>query len=324
MTYAGLVYYDRTLALQTQEVVPQGLDINFYAFRHPLEFFGRQCQFAEFEVSELSASSYLTMLGQGDDRFVGIPVFVSRYFRHSQVYVNKNADIARPQDLVGRRVGIPEYQMTAAVWIRGILQEEYSVRPEDMHWFTGGLWTPGYHKRLDVELPSNVKLEVISEANTLEAMLDIGELDALVSVQPPKSFGSSDSPVQRLFPNSREVERAYYVRTKIFPIMHLVVIRRDVYEAGRWIAGSLFDAFTRAKVAGYERMRTLTALAVALPWLASELEDVDALFGGDAFPYGVEANRKAMEQLASYEWQQGLTPRQITVEEMFVPELLGT
>src|ERR1019366_10690495 len=127
LTYAGLVYLDRTLALQTREVVPQGIDINYYAFRHPLEFFGRQCQFAEFDVSELSASSYLAMLGQGDQRFVGLPIFVSRYFRHSQVYINRHAGITKPQDLVGRRVGVPEYQMTAAVWIRGILQDDYGV-----------------------------------------------------------------------------------------------------------------------------------------------------------------------------------------------------
>jgi 4,5-dihydroxyphthalate decarboxylase len=322
-TYAGLVYYDRTLALKTGEVVPDGVDLAFAEFRHPLDFFGRQCQSAEWEVSELSASSFLAMTGQGDDRFVGLPVFVSRYFRQSQVYVNQNA-VSAPEDLVGKKVGIPEYQMTAGVWVRGILQDEFGVRPEQLRWFTGGLWRPGYHKRNDIPTPPGLSLQVIPEDRTLEGLLDSGELDALVSVQPPRSFNQPGSPVQRLFPDYRAVERDYYRRTGIFPIMHLVVLRRDVYEANPWVARSLFDAFCRAKDDGYRRMRTLTALAVSLPWLVSDLDEVDELFGGDAFPYGVAANRHVLQELARYEAEQGLSPREIGVEEMFVPELLET
>lgn len=319
LTYSGLLYLDRTLPLLLDQVRPEGIDFNYVVCDSPGDLFRRQCQYAQFEVSEMSSSSYLAMLGQGDGRFTAIPVFPSRNFRHSQIYVHAGAGIREPADLRGRRVGILEYQMTAAVWIRAFLKHDYGVDPTELSWFMGGLIEPGWAERLTIAPAPGVVVRSIAANQTLEGMLEAGELDALVTVQPPQCFGRSQS-VQRLFPDYEAVEREYYRRTGHFPIMHLVVIRRDAYERNRWIALALYEAFERAKALGSRRLRAITGLAVSLPWLASALDGVDTDFGGDAFPYGVEENRGTLEALTDYAAEQGISSRKIEVAELFAPE----
>jgi 4,5-dihydroxyphthalate decarboxylase len=277
-------------------------------------------QFAEFDAAEMSTCSYFMMAGRGDKRFVALPIFPSRSFRHSQVYINFKAGIRRPQDLSGRNVGILDYQMTAALWIRAFLQHDYGVTPDKVRWWTGGLYTPEFAERMPMTPPAGVHLKRIPEHETLEGMLLSGKLDALVTVEPPRSFLAGSPDVARLFPNYREIEKEYFLRTGFFPIMHLVVLRRDVYEKNRWIAVSLVEAFETAKQVGKARMHYQGAYAVALPWLNAEMETVESLFGGDALPYGVAKNRKILEQMVVYAHEQGFTDHKLNVDELFAIE----
>jgi 4,5-dihydroxyphthalate decarboxylase len=324
LEYAGLLYWDRTLALRTGEVVPDGIDLRYRVFEDPGELFVRQCRDAEFDLSELSFSSYLAMISRGDDRFVGIPIFPSRHFRHAQLYVNADAGISRPEDLRGRTVGVLEYQMTAALWIRAFLQHDYDVPPSAVDWVTGGLRTPEYVERLELELPADVSLRRIGADETLEGLLESGGIAALISAYPPERMGQPGSRVQHMFPDFRSVERDYYQRTKIFPIMHLVAIRREHYEKYPWIARSLYAAFEHAQEMGSRRIHQITGLAVSLPWLESELAEVERLFDGNPFRGGVRANRATIEALLDYSAEQGLSSRRLAVEEIFAPETLDT
>jgi 4,5-dihydroxyphthalate decarboxylase len=321
LTYGGLLYLDRTLPLLLGDVRIPGVDLNYVTFNSPGDLFRRQAQFAEFDLSEMSLGTYLIMTARGDDRFVGLPIFVSRNFRHSQIYVNKRAGIDRPEDLRGRRVGILEYQMTAALWIRAFLQHDYGIKPSDVHWLTGGLFESRFAERLPLDLPPEISLQQIPDGSTLEAMLHNGELDALVTVQPPQYFNeSADCPVRRLFGDYRSVERDYFARTGHFPIMHLLVLRREIYESHRWLPATLHEGFLRAKHAGIARLRSTTGLAVGTPWLGHELAEIDELFRGDAFPYGVEENRAVLTAMAQYAHEQHMTDRLVDVLELFPPE----
>jgi 4,5-dihydroxyphthalate decarboxylase len=322
LTYAGLSYMDRTYALETGQVKPKGVNLNYVSFSSPGDLFRRQSQYAEFEASEMSASTFIMMISRGDDRFIGIPVFLSRNFRHSQVYVNARSGIEQPPDLIGKNVGVLEYQMTAALWIRAFLQHDYGVKPEDMHWWTGGLTVPGYVQRLAHDLPAGLRLEQIPADQTLEGMLDSGDIDALVTVRPPEPFLRGSANIRRLFPNYWEVERSYFLRTGYFPIMHLVVIRRDVYERHRWIAASLLEAFTAAREVGWRRLRFVDCLAVSLPWLSAQLDDVDHLFGGNPFPYGLSTNHAVLDGMTTYSYEQSLSVRKVNVSELFAHETL--
>lgn len=325
LEYAGLLYWDRTLALRDGSVKPIGVDLTYRVFEDPGELFVRQCQDAEFETSELSLSSYLAMISRGDDRFVGIPVFPSRHFRHAQIYVNVDAGIERPADLIGRRVGVLEYQMTAAVWIRAFLEHDFGVAPSDVDWVTGGLRTPDdFAERLAINLPDDVSLRRIPPETTLESSLENGQISALISAYPPLTMGTEGSRVAPLFADHRAVERDYYARTGIFPIMHLVAIRRDVYEADRSIAMRLYSAFKEAQGVGRQRLHQVAGLAVSLPWLEAELQDTRNLFGDDPFPYGVSANKDVVDALLRYALEQGITVRELEIGDLFAPETLNT
>ena len=322
INYGGLLYWDRTLPLYLGQVVPEGVKFDYHVHENAPALFEQQIQQQPYAVSEMSASSFLVLVGKGDDRFVGLPIYVSRNFRQGQVYVNANSGITHPSDLPGKRVGVLEYQMTAALWIRAFLQHDFGVLPEDLLWQTGGLTQPQWQERLPVALPTGVKLERIPEGETLEGMLERGTIDALVTAQPPKSFATQSGPIRRLFPDHETVERDYYQRTGLFPIMHLVVIRRDVYEANRWLPGVLLDAFNQAKAVGQRRLRAITGLAVGLPWLGPALDTVDEVFDGDAFPYGLNPNAVTLGAMADYAFEQGLTNRRVDLAELCAPELM--
>ena len=318
--------YDRTFALQIGAVTPDGINLNYLKMGVG-ELFERQGRHAEFDVAEMSLSTYSILTGQGDHRMVAIPIFPSRVFRHSCIFVNTGAGIREPKDLVGKRMGCPDYQQTASVWIRGHLQHEYGVGPEQTEWFFGGMNEPeDYAPRIPVNLPADVKTNVISNQQSLDQMLERGEIDAMMSPGVPRSVIRGAPTVARLFPNYQEVEANYYRRTGIFEIMHTVVIKQTVYDDAPWVAMSMYKAFVEAKAyAMAEIKRAPGSLFCALPWLEVHLREVEELMGNDPFPYGLgEQNRMVVATLEQYAHEQGLTPRQLTVEELFAPETHAT
>jgi 4,5-dihydroxyphthalate decarboxylase len=321
LTYAGGLY-DRTVALQNGSVATEGINLNF-VMMHAGEFQRRQARHAEFDASEFSLSTYTILLSQGDRRFVGIPVFPSRRFRHSDIYINTKAGIRTPPDLAGKRVGAMEYQQTAGVWIRGILKDEYGVSGDQIEWYFGGYNEPkNYIERVPIKLPPEVRTVTISNQQCLDAMLARGEIDALIGATPPDSFRARAPNVARLFPNYKDIELDYFKRTGIFPIMHMVVVKRESYAKAPWIAASLYKAFVRAKLQGMRHMdfRYGGGLFCSLPWLWSHLEEVRDEMGPDPFLYGLEENRLVLETFLSYSYTQGMISKELKVQDLFAPE----
>ncbi len=311
--------YDRVRPLMDGRVRVAGADLTFLPFIVEETFF-RMLRHREFDVSELSMSSYVVSLTRPERPFVAIPVFPSRFFRHSCVYLNANSGIREPKDLIGKRVGVPEYQMTAPVWIRGILADEYGVPVDSVTYVTGGEETPNREEKLKLDLPPNIRVERIGPDQTLAQILKTGEIDALHTARKPSTFDGET--VTRLFPDFVPVEREYFQRTGIFPIMHVIAIRREVYEANRWIAMNLFTAFREAQALAYADLRETAALKTMLPWANAAVEEADALMGADFWPYGLEPNRTTLETFLRYHHAQGLSNRLVSPEEMFAPETL--
>ena len=315
--------YDRLRPLREGRVRAEGMELIFLSLG-PEEIFYRQLVHSEFDLSEMSLGSYVTAVSRGDQRFVAIPVFPSRAFRHSGAYVNVDAGIHRPADLTGKRVGVAEYQLTANVWVRGILEDEYGVRPSDVRWFMGGLEQTGRRGKQDLPLPAEIRIEQIPARETLSGMLERGEIDALFSPRMPRPFARGSAKIRRLFPDYRQVEADYFKRTQIFPIMHTVVIRRDVYERDRWIAQSLVKALTQSKRVCADSMYDTAAFVYMLPWMNEDIESARALMGDDWWPYGLDANRKTLETFLRYMTAQGIAPRPLNAEELFAPETVDT
>ena len=312
--------YDRTKPLFQGTVAPEGIELNCLALM-PTETFVRMFRYREFDVSELSLASYSILTARGDCPFIAIPVFLSRFFRHSCIYINAQAGIGRPEDLKGKRVGVPEYQMTAAVFVKGMLQHEYGVAPEDIEWFCGGQEAPGRTSVISYQLPSRIHLREIPAGATLSEMLVNGSLDALVTPNMPSPFLQRSPHVRRLFSNYHAVEMDYYRRTRIFPIMHTVVIRQEIYAESPWMATSLFKAFSQAKALAQKDLYDTEALRLTLPWLIHHIEETRAVLGDDFWPYGVEANRPTLEALTQYIVEQGLAERKLAPEELFAPNV---
>ena len=315
--------YDRTKTLQDGTVHPEGIRLNYLPLQAE-EIFWRMSNFLEFDASEMSLSNHITMVSRGNPPFVAIPVFPSRFFRHSCVFINADSGIQKPQELKGRKVGAPEYSITAAVWIRGMLQDEYGVKTHEMEWFVGGQEEAGRKERVTLKLPSEIKVNPIAPDKTLNGMLESGEIHALISARAPSSFVKGSPNIRRLFPNYKEVEMDYYKRTKIFPIMHVLVIRRALYEQHPWVARSLYKAFSEAKERAIGAMLKITNThAATLPWLFAEVEELKSLFGTDWWPYGIEPNRHVLETLIRYMGEQGLIDRPVKLEELFAPNTAG-
>jgi 4,5-dihydroxyphthalate decarboxylase len=313
--------YDRTRALMDGTVAPDGIEL-VYLNQPVEETFFRMIRHREYDCSEMSLSSYVASLQGDNPPFIAIPVFPSRFFRHSCIFVSAKSGIRKPQDLRGKRIGVPEYQMTAPVWIRGILSDDYGVKVTDVEHFSGGEEEPGRDEKLKLSLPSTIRLKAIPGDKTLSRMLADGELDALVTARAPSTFFSRPDDVRRLFANYVEVEKEYYGRTKIFPTMHTVVIRRDVYAKNPWIAQSLSKAFSEAKRRACRLYDQTAALPAMLPWLVSHIEEIRKEFGDDWWPYGLEPNRKALETFLRYHHEQGLSQRRFAPEELFARETL--
>ena len=310
--------YDRTRALLDGTVQPEGIDLTYVPLV-PEEIFWRMLQYQDFDVSELSMSAYITWTARGDCPFVAIPAFLSRTFRHGCIFINASAGIREPGDLRGRRVGVPDYHMTAALWIRGMLEHEYGVRAADVDWYQGGLQEPGRKERVEYHLPPEIRLTVIPQDQTLDAMLLAGEIDAVFTARMPPSFHHGDPRVTRLFPDYKSAERAYFAKTGLFPIMHCVAIRRAVYDQHPWIAPNLMKALDESKRQAQELAYDFNALRYTLPWLIPDLEETMKLMGADPWPYGIAPNRPALEAMCDYAQEQGLTGRLVTVAELFTP-----
>ena len=318
----GCWNYDRTRGLLEGRIQPDGIDLTYLNMPVEETFF-RMLRHQEFDVAEMSLSSYAVSLFKEQKNFIAIPVFPSRFFRHSCIYVTTKSGIKEPKDLIGKRIGNPEYQMTAPVWIRGILQDEYGVPCDSPTYLTGGEEEPNRPEKLKLDLPPNIKVQPIGERDTLAAMLRDGTIDGFYTARMPSTYkagGMGD--VRRLFENYMEVEQAYYRKTKIFPIMHTVAIRRSLYEQYPWVAMSLYKAFVLAQRETYEDLYVTAALKAMLPWLTKHVEDARALMGDDYWPYGLAPNRATLATFLRYHHEQGLSKRRLEPEELFAPETL--
>jgi len=307
--------YDRTQALRDGTIRPEGIDLNYVTLQ-PAEIFWRMLQFKEFDASEMSLSNHTTLLSTGDTPFVAIPVFPSRVFRHGYFFINTGKGIEKPADLKGKRGGVPEYSMTAAVYMRGLLQHEYGVKPSEIE------WVQGRAARLKHGLPSDVRLSQAAHGAELGDMLERGEIDFLMTANNPLAFRRGASNIRRLFPNYRQVEQDYYRRTKIYPIMHTVVIRRDIHERNPWAALNLYTAFCRAKEHCYRWLSETGSPKASFAWLQPLIEEERAIIGPDWYPYGIGQNRASIEALLQYTHEQGLSERRLELEELFVPSTL--
>ncbi len=311
--------YDRTSALASGRVVPDGIELNVQNLEVE-EIFFRMLRHREFDVAELSLSSYCVGLARGDEHFVAIPVFPSRFFRHSCTFVATQSGIREPKDLVGKRVGVPEYQMPAPVWIRGILQDDYQVDPWSVDYFTGGEEEPGRDEKIELTLPDKFKVRPIGKDQTLAQMLANGELDALYSARTPSTFYAKPTQVRRLFENYVDLEKRYFNRHDIFPIMHVVAIRRPVYEANRWVARALYKAFCEAKRLAQEELLVAASLKTMLPWQIAAVEETVKTLGEDWWSYGFEKNRLVIDTFLRYHHEQGLSSTRLKPEMLFTSE----
>ena len=310
--------YDRTRPLRDGAVKPEGIELN-YLVMSVEEIFWRMMKYEEFDVSELSMGAFLTAAARGRRPFIAIPVFPSRTFRHRCIFVNTGSGIQRPQDLRGKRMGVPEYSMTAAVWLRGLFQHEYGVSPEEIYWIQAGEENPGRKDRVDFETPAGVRLESKAD-RTLNEMIDSGEIDAMISPRMPTCFLEGSPRVRRLFPNYKQVEIDYFKKTGLFPIMHVIVIKRSIYEREPWVAQTLYKAFGEAKDLCMRELYDTNILRMSLPWTSAEYEDTRDLMTADYWPYGLGPNRANLETLHGYLYEQGLIKQRLNLEELFARE----
>lgn len=310
--------YDRTRALWDGRVAVEGVDLTYLQLE-PEETFWRMLRHQEFDAAEMSLAMYAIGRSRGIAPYVAIPVFPSRFFRHSSIYVHSESGITRPSDLIGKRVGVPEYQITAAVWVRGILEREYGVRPAQVTWITGGQERPDQEAKMPLQPLPGVRVEPAPAGRTLNQMLVNGEISALVAARPPSSFMARDERVRRLFPDYPSVEKEYFRRTGIFPIMHTVVIKDEIARAHPWLAQSLTKAFADARALCLHAITNMTALRYMLPWLTADVDEMLELMGDDPWPYGVEANRVTIQTLLDDLVSQGLMERAIDVDALFAP-----
>jgi 4,5-dihydroxyphthalate decarboxylase len=264
----------------------------------------------------------VSLVGKGDCPFVAIPVALSKIFRHDCIYVRPGADIRTPQDLKGKRVGTTQYGSTGLVFMKGMLQHDYGVAAHDIHWFIGGLDAPTQPPLLPLDLPKTVKIDFLGEGKTLEAMMAADELDALFSLYIPDSFLRGEPHIVRLFDDPKAVAQDYYRRTKIFPIMHTVVIRKDVHHANPWVAKSLYEAFCAARDIATEGLYDTDALHLTLPFLIDHVEETWRIFGKDFWSYGLEPNRPTLAAIGQYVHEQHLSPRPVKPEEIFPPTVI--
>ncbi|HUC61040.1 MAG TPA: 4,5-dihydroxyphthalate decarboxylase [Alphaproteobacteria bacterium] len=314
----ALSAYDQTRDLVSGAVRADGIELTALDF--PVEeIFFRFSKYREFDVSEMSFAKYVARRALGDDAFIAIPVFPSRVFRHSSIYVRRKGPVKAPADLKGRRVGVPEWAQTAAVYSRGLLMHEYGLKLRDIHWVQAGVNDPGRVEKVALKLPPGVEIERVADKSLNEMLLE-GAIDAALTAHPPAAIEAGDGRIGRLFANYAELEADYYKRTGIWPIMHTIVLRREIMEEAPWAAMNLLKAFDEARRRSLKRVGDVTASRVPLPWGADLVAKARALFGPELWPYGVEANKRTLDAFLDYAFEQGVTQRRLALAEMFAPQ----
>ncbi len=308
--------YDRVRPILDGRIQIEGCDLNIIPIE-PSEAFLRAYQAQEFDITELSVSSHILTTARGEAPYIAVPAFVSRVFRHSAFYIRTDRNIRTPADLKGKIVGVPEYQMTAALWARGLLSDEYGVKAQDIHWRTGGLEQPGRIERVSLTLPEGFDVQAIPNDQTLNAMLASGKLDALVTAVSPSCFAAGRVDVIRLFPDYRSEEEDYFRRTRMFPIMHTMAVRRSLHETHPWLATSIYKAFRQSKELAIADLSQVGYLYTSLPWLGDELKRTQAVLGSDIWPYGVQKNRRELQAMVRWSVEQGLSARLVSPEDLF-------
>ncbi|MHB1090731.1 MAG: substrate-binding domain-containing protein [Ilumatobacteraceae bacterium] len=308
---------DRVDDLISGAVRPDGIDLQWFTLP-PAEAF-RRMQRGEFDIGEMSLATHIVRVSRGERAFVAIPAFPSRCFRHGAIYVGSRSEIHEPRDLIGCTVGVPEYHMTAALWVRGMLHDDHDIEPSSMKWVTGGLRDPGRRPLVEVSVPGVSILHV--EDRSLDDMLMAGEIDAIVAPQAPPSFFDSRG-TRQMFADPTSIEKEYFLRTRLFPIMHTVAISAAFHDAHPWAAVSLFRAFETARSRALERLRTREPLPVSLPWIQHAVDETIALMGQNFWPYGIESNRATLEAACRYAHDQGLSDRLVDPVELFAPTVV--
>jgi 4,5-dihydroxyphthalate decarboxylase len=293
-----------------RDLRPQGIELT--TLELPIEeIFFRFTRFREWDVSEMSFGKVVSLMSAEAPDIVCIPVFPSRVFRHSAIYIRKGSPLQKPKDLEGKRVGVPEWAQTAGIYVRGMLQHEYGVDLRKIAWFQAGVRQPGRIEKVELRLPEGIAIEKVPDKSLVD-MLAQGELDAVISARAVDG--------ERLIADARRAELEYFRKTRIFPIMHVVALRRPLYERDRWIAMNLFKAFEEAKRRSVERLADVGASHVPLPWIADHARDAREAMGVEVWPYGIEPNRATLEAFVQYAYEQGVCTRKLTVDEMFAPE----
>ena len=308
--------YDRTRAIKDGRVRIDGCDVTYLPLE-PEELFFRAFRSHDFDVAELSLSSYLMTTTRGRCPYVAVPVFPSRHFRHSAIFIKTDRGIKGPKDLVGRKVGLPEYQQTANVWMRGIFKDDYGVDPASINWFTGGQDEPGRDERTPLSLTNGVKVQPIGAHQTLTRMLVDGELDAVFSARELSAWVKGAANIDLMFPDYKQVEIDYYKRTGHFPIMHLIGVKKDLVAQHPWLPGAVYKAFNQAKSLAIMELQEYAACKATLPWPEAAVAEAQKLMGTDFWRYGVKENARDIEKLISYSLDQGLIERSISLEELF-------
>lgn len=311
--------YDHLRALETGAVPVEGVDLTTLIL--PVEeIFFRFLRYREWHISEMSFAKYLALRAAGDSSLIAIPVFPSRICRHSSIYVRPDGP-SKPEELAGGRIGVPEWAQTASVYTRALLQHEWGIPLQDVSWFQSGVNTPGRKEKVVLNLPKGISLTAVVD-RSLDEMLRNGDLDAIFSARAPVSFERDEAQVVRLFPDYRSVEREYVVRTGIFPIMHVIVLRSDVIEQAPWVAANLYTAFCEAKRLSVERLSEVLHPRLPLAWVPSLMDEMRDVFGGEPFPYGVDKNRTTLEAFTRWAHEQGVASRLVQPEELFAPQVL--
>ncbi|WP_226561652.1 ABC transporter substrate-binding protein [Salipiger thiooxidans] len=313
--------YDRTRAIVDGRVQIDGVD-PVPMLLSPEEMFFRAFRHEAFDISEISLSSYSISVARGNPHYVAIPVFLSRAFRHTSVYIRTDKGIEKPEDLRGKRIGIAEYQLSANVWVRGILEEHHGVKPSDIIWVRGGMDTPGRPEKIKVDLPADIRMEEAPEGSTLNSMLAAGEIDGFIGPRWPRCFAERHPHVGRLFADSITAAEVYYQKTKIFPIMHVLGVRRSLADKYPFLPAALLKAFISSKRLAEEALLDTSATKVTMPFVEDNLKRVNALMGDNPWTYGVSENLHVLNKFLDYHADQGLSPRRVDVAELFHPSTL--